>query len=267
MVGNEVVEFLISVTEVKEYECPGPEPSGLGGPFPLCDGATPGELRSGYLTARRASEGAVLSQEGYREVLRQRITARDPAASDEYGPGEWRLYSLGCLEPQADDASSCGERYTVVLSAIVDGGDGHRELLIFFVEGTESPVVTSTWTGILLGDDDARIILQDGGFTTDLGTIVLVLEGGLEPPPLAGPPPPIGDGARFSGTVGETVVSGGSYAIDVASDFEEPCGKPGDTVVFLLGAGGDPDGQAFDQAGIWDNTTTNELDLTLTPSQ
>lgn len=189
-VGNEDVDFLVSVTEVKEYECPGPEPSGLGGPFPLCDGATPGEHRSGYLTARRASEGAVLSEEGYREFLRQWLTAADPTTSDEYGPGEWRLYSLGCLEPQAGDASSCSERFTVVLSAMVDGGQGpsHRELLIFFVEGTESPVVTSAWTGILLGDEDAGIILRDGGSTFDLGSIVLAFEGGLPPPPLGGPP-------------------------------------------------------------------------------
>jgi hypothetical protein len=67
---------------------------------------------------------------------------------------------------------------------------------------------------------------------------------------------------------GSAVVNGGTYEVDVASDVaKEGCGKTGDTVVFVLGGEGDPGGQQFDQAGFWDNTQTNELDLTLTTSQ
>ncbi len=93
---------------------------GLGGPFPLCDGATSGELRSGYLAARRASEGAVLSEEGYREFLIQRLTAADPAASDEYGPGEWRLFSPEFIAALGRMQNACSELQGIARDNSID---------------------------------------------------------------------------------------------------------------------------------------------------
>ena len=81
---------------------------------------------------------------------------------------------------------------------------------------------------------------------------------------------PAFDGATVIATVngincGSGFATGGSYTVDVTSDLEgkEGCGKPGDTVVFVLGGEGDPGGQEFDQKGVWDDTKANELNLTL----
>ena len=81
---------------------------------------------------------------------------------------------------------------------------------------------------------------------------------------------PAFDGATVIATVngnncGSVFATSGNYTLDVAPDEgKKGCGKPGDTVVFVLGGAGDPGGQEFDQQGIWDNTKTNQLNLTLT---
>lgn len=81
---------------------------------------------------------------------------------------------------------------------------------------------------------------------------------------------PAFDGATVIATVngnncGSGVATSGNYTLDVAPDEgKKGCGKSGDAVVFVLGGAGDPGGQEFDQQGTWDNTKTNQLNLTLT---
>ena len=51
--------------------CPGPTAGGLGGPYPLCDGASPGELRHGFPVAHHGSEGVMLNGADFRaEIIR-----------------------------------------------------------------------------------------------------------------------------------------------------------------------------------------------------
>src|SRR5215211_4062193 len=44
--GN--LDALLGRLTSSTHVCPGPEPVGVGGPFPLCDGASAGEVREGY---------------------------------------------------------------------------------------------------------------------------------------------------------------------------------------------------------------------------
>ena len=37
---------LTAMSEAQSFSCSGPEPGGLGGPYPLCDGSTAGETRT-----------------------------------------------------------------------------------------------------------------------------------------------------------------------------------------------------------------------------
>ncbi len=136
--------------------------------------------------------------------------------------------------------------------------------------------------GILGGTD---LTMFDHGWTDPVARITV----NVMPSPPPGGEPPVFSAARFTGTAtidgvplpdnhpgigaqvngincGSGLITGGTYTIDVASDLtgKEGCGKPGDTVVFVVLGEGDPGGQEFDQQGIWDNTKTTELNLTLT---
>ncbi len=55
------VDELLSLSEPVTFTCPGPTPQGAGGPFPLCNGAAPGEERQGYITAVDASEAETIT--------------------------------------------------------------------------------------------------------------------------------------------------------------------------------------------------------------
>ncbi len=123
--------------------------------------------------------------------------------------------------------------------------------------------------------DDGQVNELDITFTT------------LAPPP----PPPNGasdEGAQFSGTAtidgvplpdnhpgvgaqvngnncGSGFVTDGSYELTVASDEAKGgCGRPGDTVVFVLLGEGDPGGTEAGQTGTWDDSQANEVDITFT---
>ena len=116
-----------------------------------------------------------------------------------------------------------------------------------------------------------------------VGTLAPTATWGQTPPPAAQSEPP----ARFLGTVtfdgqpafegdgvgaqvngincGTTVVSGGTYVLDVAADSQKPgCGTRGARVVFVRLGLGPPGGEQADQTGIWDNTQPTHLTLTFT---
>ncbi|MEX0782198.1 MAG: helix-turn-helix transcriptional regulator [Dehalococcoidia bacterium] len=59
------LDELTALSEPVAFTCPGPTPQGAGGPFPLCNGAAPGEERQGYVTARDASEAQTVTPDAF----------------------------------------------------------------------------------------------------------------------------------------------------------------------------------------------------------
>jgi DNA-binding CsgD family transcriptional regulator len=67
LVSSGQLDELLALSEPVTFTCPGPTPQGAGGPFPLCDGAAPGEERQGYLTAVDASEAETVDPATFSE--------------------------------------------------------------------------------------------------------------------------------------------------------------------------------------------------------
>jgi hypothetical protein len=172
---------VVQATRTSTVMCPGGRPSGAGGPFPVCDGAAAGETRTGVGVARRYSEGATLSVDGYRALVAGFLAAVNPAATDASGSGALRLAALSCLDP-AEAPAAC-TRTAVIFSAIARqaslpgaGIPGGRELLIFYVDtasaGSSTPIRT-TWTGIVQ-DPERPILFETGGTLFDLGRVFVL---------------------------------------------------------------------------------------------
>jgi hypothetical protein len=162
--GN--VDAVAARLSLQEQECPGPEPHGLGGPYPLCAGAMPGERRAGVPIAGLQSEGGVLSTENVKALLRSWISTADLAVSDEYGPGDLQLFTLGCAGI-AGVGTSCSTRFTVVFSLIrtTDVAQPTRLLLMFPVERQADGTlrITAVVTSALLGDESGLATALRGG--------------------------------------------------------------------------------------------------------
>lgn len=158
---------VVERSTAKEWECPGPAPRGAGDAFPLCQGSSPGEKRMGYQHARILSEGSVLSAEQYRELLRSRVTVADPSRSDSYGPGDFRLVSVGC--PQGE-AQACAQQYAVAFSYLPKedpgaGGTPGRGVLYFMVEqpaGATAPQISMVVDGGLFEGDPHEVVVRGG---------------------------------------------------------------------------------------------------------
>lgn len=121
---------------------PGARPQGLGGPYPLCDGAKPTEERRGYLVAHLQSEGEVLTPEAYKETLSGWVEGATAATGDRDGAAAARLYSIGC-----SNAPTCAGRIAVVFSKI-PGEVPYRSELIFVMDRSSgSPLLTTTAVG------------------------------------------------------------------------------------------------------------------------
>jgi hypothetical protein len=150
------VDAILARTAPEQFECPGPRPQGLGGPYPLCDGAAPGERRSGYTVVRLQSEASVVSAQGYRDLVRTWIESADPARRDEFGPGTQRLYGIGCPAASAGGPASCRERFATVFSAIQvrpNVPQPHREQLIFFAaRGSDLPALHGLGTAGVINE-------------------------------------------------------------------------------------------------------------------
>ena len=84
----------------QEFVCPGGAPTGVGAPFPLCEGAAQGEKRRGYAVSNSVTT-VVDSADQLMEALRVGKAA-DGAT--------WSLKTIGCPPP----ASSCGSRSLIV---------------------------------------------------------------------------------------------------------------------------------------------------------
>lgn len=80
------LDRLVALARPISVACPLPRPTGLGGPYPLCDGATvDGELRTGYLWSS-GTHGGLRNETAFRGGLRELLAL------------ELKLLSIGCLD-------------------------------------------------------------------------------------------------------------------------------------------------------------------------
>jgi hypothetical protein len=125
--------------EPAEYACPGSPPRSLGGPFPLCDGASRGESRPGFDIAYVPGERAVVDRDGLLRALSRWVTGARPEDRDAFGDGATRLFTIGCA------ADGCGDGFALVLSNL--GSVPFRlEAVLYFKRAGES--MRLTWVAL-----------------------------------------------------------------------------------------------------------------------
>jgi hypothetical protein len=162
------------------YICPGGQPQGPGGPFPLCDGAQANEGRTGYQVGRRYSEGAIVNRDGLKQYIQRFLDAVQPNARDAAGSGGLRLYSFSCSrEAFAVQNVSCA-RLGIIFSAIIrQGGQQRREALVFWAvagfSGKTLPV-TEVWDGMVF-EGEVPVLFESGGELSDLGVVDVIDRG------------------------------------------------------------------------------------------
>jgi hypothetical protein len=179
--GN--VDAVIDFGRVITYVCPGPKPEAPGQPFPLCDGALTGELRKGYGITERFTESSIVDRDGYRAFIESFLHDVQPSAGDAVGPGDLRVYAMSCSQKAFPVQNvSCG-RAAVILSAILDHGDGPvRELLIFWAAPGSTFQLGFNGRGLIINEvwrstipaDEVPILFQTGGTLPDLGIVNVV---------------------------------------------------------------------------------------------
>ncbi len=153
------VAELVSRSRADEHVCPGPVATAHGEPFPLCNGATVGEVRTGY-TIANDSAYLVLSEEA--------MAARFEEVSGATGGPDWRVVSLAC--PAAGGGSRCQDKVLVGLAQLTPSGEPVPEAGAMLME-------------LALDGGEWEIVLLTQGFF--FGYLDLVLEGGdlpAEPP-------------------------------------------------------------------------------------
>ncbi|HEX5368600.1 MAG TPA: hypothetical protein VFY10_04220 [Dehalococcoidia bacterium] len=179
--GN--VDAVIDFGHVVTYVCPGPVPDGPDEPYPLCNGALTGERREGYGVTERFAGSSVVDRPTYRFFIQSFLSAIRPEASDAIGTGALRVYAMSCSQKAFPIQNvSCG-RAAIILSAIVDHGDGpQRELLIFWaIPGTtyalgfsgKGLVISEVWHSTI-PSDEMPVFFQSGGTLPDLGIVDVV---------------------------------------------------------------------------------------------
>lgn len=104
-------EALRGMMQPSEYTCPGPTPGGLGGPYPLCDGAGSGESRSGMRVYYLNSHGTVAA-EPLVEVRQAILSGWQ--FEERLGSEQPRIVGLHC--PVAGTGASCDELFVLVLA-------------------------------------------------------------------------------------------------------------------------------------------------------
>ena len=179
--GN--VDAVIDFGHVVTYVCPGPAQTQPDDPFPLCNGALTGERRDGYGITQRFVSSSVVDRSTYRFFIQSFLSAIRPEASDAIGSGELRVYAMSCSQKAFPVQNvSCG-RAAIILSAIVDNGEGpKRELLIFWaIPGTtyalgfggKGLIISEVWRSEL-HEDELPVLFQTGGTLPDLGIVNVV---------------------------------------------------------------------------------------------
>jgi hypothetical protein len=159
----------------REAECPGPEPLGLGAPFPLCDGSSPGERLAGYDVGYLHSHGGAFSAEQLQSFLGAWVTSSLNNEFDDYGSGAAQLVSIGCPGLRPHEGASCRDRFTVVFSALQQPPDARMPLrlqLVFHVDQTDGvPRIVHLQSGLVLPPDLATV-LQGGRIESAVSPIL-----------------------------------------------------------------------------------------------
>jgi hypothetical protein len=146
-------DVFIEHFEERQFECPGPESTGKGEPFPLCLGASAGELRSGYLFLND-STGTVVSSLWLRDHL-----SKLSDASSHY---HWRVHAIGCI---GAEEGGCVDGFVIVIAPLDKTGHeivGKPSYQVFRARfsdalGWEVVNIASAW---FFGTPD---LLLDGG--------------------------------------------------------------------------------------------------------
>lgn len=91
--------------------CPGPKPTAVGGPFPLCDDSHEGERRTGYRTSNQSRSGLSSAD----QLANLSIFQRPSQASDSYGGGTNRVFDIGCGNTESPP---CANQFVIVASGL-----------------------------------------------------------------------------------------------------------------------------------------------------
>ena len=161
------IDALVAATEPEQFECPGPRPTGAGGPFPLCDGSAPGEQRTGYSITYLQGERSVVSEQGHRTFLQGWLETVAPNHRDSVGEGRLLLYTIGCEQAPANATPPCPGQAAIVFSAIREGTGippDSRFALVFFVQPERQQFIDRPGTAMTQINDPA---LLAGGSVTD----------------------------------------------------------------------------------------------------
>ena len=179
--GN--VDAVIDFGHVVTYVCPGPTATKPDQPYPLCNGALEGERRDGYGITQRFVSSSVVDRSTYRFFIESFLSAIRPEASDAIGSGELRVYAMSCSEKAFPIQNVSCQRAAIILSAIVDHGEGpKRELLIFWAIPGSTNALGFTGKGLVISevwrsdlhDDEVPVLFQNGGKLPDLGIVNVV---------------------------------------------------------------------------------------------
>jgi hypothetical protein len=145
---------VFSSASLTSYTCPGPN-GGLGGPFPLCDGAAPGEQRAGFPIRRIQSEGGVIGEADASRIVSEWGGRTEAKLSDDYGTGAAKAYTIACPDITATEGSKCADHFSLVFSGLSPGSDaskpGLRTMLVLDVSRDDEKKlrVVGLGTGVL----------------------------------------------------------------------------------------------------------------------
>ena len=128
---------------------------GLGADFPLCKGATPGEVRFEVHFGRFQSEGGIVARGGLVALMSDWLRSIDAGQTDSDGNAAIRLMAMGC--PIASQDVDCATGFNLVFTSI-QRRTGREFLLITFLR--DEPGLKR-----LAGADTGLLKLNVGYFT------------------------------------------------------------------------------------------------------
>jgi hypothetical protein len=142
---------VVAYTRGKAFNCDSPQSAPVLG---LCSGAAPGEVRVGYQVSR-GGHGELHTAESYGAILAELRSYGSTALPDDFGPGQFRLASIGC---PTDPGVRCEDHFLVVFTYF----RGERTVSFFEFDATgETPVA--------LRLDIERTSLKPGGVEAMVG--------------------------------------------------------------------------------------------------
>jgi hypothetical protein len=125
----------------------------------LCDNASGGEKRQGFVVGVLASEGQVVDAAGLRATIARWLDAGARTVDDAYGPGGNRLFSIGCPA----GIVPCGNQFVLVFSQRQPAVPARIELLLYFERsGTAQPALVYLALGPLLEPAQEQAALRGG---------------------------------------------------------------------------------------------------------